>query len=198
MLEIIRELGLVQVYTGKGKGKTTAALGLAMRAVGHGFRVHMIQFMKGRSYAGELIAAHRLAPGFTISQFGRGCRIGSLIQQGYKKCSACGDCFVKDRGTNEEDIEVALAGISQAWKFIKNNDCDILILDEIGNTLRYGIVKPEQVIEMIRCKPRGMELILTGRGVPDEILEVADLITEMTEVKHPYKKGLTSRRGIEY
>jgi cob(I)alamin adenosyltransferase len=95
-MEIINELGLIQVYTGEGKGKTTASLGLAMRAVGHGFRVHMIQFMKGRSYSGELTSACHLAPLFTMSQFGRGCRIGALIRQGYKKCVACGDCFIKN------------------------------------------------------------------------------------------------------
>lgn len=194
----IKELGLVQVFTGKGKGKTTAALGLAMRAVGHGFRVHMIQFMKGRCYAGELTTANRLFPHFTISQFGRGCRIASLIKQGYKKCTACGDCFIKDRGATPDDVEHALLGMHEAGEFLVKGACDILILDEIGNVLRYNLVTPEQVADLIKNKPQDIELVLTGRGIPQEIMDLADLVTEMNEVKHPFKKGVTSRRGVEY
>lgn len=197
-MEVIKELGLVQVYTGEGKGKTTAVLGLALRAVGHGFRVHMIQFMKGRSYAGEIVAAQKLSPNFSLAQFGRGCRISSLIQQGYRKCTGCGDCFVKDRGAGKEDLEMAQMGLEQAWEYINNKGCDILILDEIGNALRYGLVTTEQVLDLIKNKPQDMELVLTGRGVPQEILQVADLVTEMKEIKHPFKAGVSSRRGIEY
>ncbi len=197
-MHIIKEFGLVQVYTGEGKGKTTAALGLAVRAVGHGFRVHMIQFMKGRCYAGELSVANKLAPLFTISQFGRGCKIASLIRQGYKKCTGCGDCFVKDRGPQKEDLEHAQLGLQEALDFMKGNACDILILDEIGNALRYKLVTVKQVIDLIKIKPPNMELVLTGRGIPEEICELADLVTEMKAAKHPFKKGVSSRRGIEY
>lgn len=197
-MPIINELGLIHVYTGKGKGKTTAALGLGFRAAGHGFRVHMIQFMKGRSYAGELTAANKLSPLFTISQFGRGCRIGSLIKQGYKKCNACGDCFIKDRGVNEEDLEYTGFALQEARDYMLAEACDMLLLDEIGNALRYKLVTVEQVIDLIKLKPEKVELILTGRGIPEEILQLADLVTEMTEIKHPYKKGIASRRGVEY
>ena len=197
-MNVIRELGLIQVYTGEGKGKTTAALGLGLRAAGHGFRVHMIQFMKGRGYTGELIAVKNLAPNFTLAQFGRECRISSLIRDGHKKCEGCGDCFVKDRGAAKEDVELARKGLQQAWEYVNNKGCDILILDEIGNALRYGLVTTDQVMELIEKKPREMELVLTGRGVPQEIFAAADLVTEMKEIKHPYKNGVSSRRGIEY
>ncbi len=197
-MQIIKEFGLVQVYTGEGKGKTTAALGLAVRAVGHGFRVHVIQFMKGRCYAGELTVANRLAPLLTISQFGRGCKIAALIRQGYKKCTGCGECFVKDRGPDKEDLEHAQLGLQEALDFINDGACDVLILDEIGNALRYRLVTTKQVVDLIKSKPHNMELILTGRGIPEEIIELADLVTEMKAVKHPFKKGITSRRGIEY
>ncbi|HWI54927.1 MAG TPA: cob(I)yrinic acid a,c-diamide adenosyltransferase [Desulfobacteria bacterium] len=197
-MEIIRELGLVQVYTGEGKGKTTASLGLAFRAVGHGFRVHMIQFMKGRGYAGELVSARRLSPELTISQYGRNCTISAEIQQGYKKCTGCGDCFVKDRGINPEDIRLAESALEEARDFLKNKKCDILILDEIGNTFRYDLVKTDTILELIKTKPRDVELILTGRGMPSEICDAADLVTEMREIKHPFNSGISSRRGIEY
>lgn len=198
MESIIKELGLVQVYTGTGKGKTTAALGLAVRAAGHGFRVHMIQFMKGRGYTGELISARKLLPNFTISQFGRKCPSRSDIQKGYQKCNKCGDCFVKDRELNEMDVELANQAWQLAWEDINQKKCDILILDEIGNVLRYGLITTDKVLELIKGKPKDMELVLTGRGVPQEIYEVADLVTEMKEIKHPLKKGISSRRGVEY
>lgn len=197
-MDVIKELGLVQVYTGEGKGKTTAALGLAMRAVGHGFRVHIIQFLKGRNYAGEIFTTQKLAPNLTIAQFGRGCRISALIQQGFKKCMGCGDCFIKDRGVDREDGGYVNMAMTQAWDFINNRNCDILILDEIGNAMRYGLVTSGQLLEMIKAKPADMELILTGRGIPQEIMDAADLVTEMKMVKHPYKNGVSSRRGIEY
>jgi len=197
-MQVINELGLIHVYTGKGKGKTTAALGLGFRAAGHGFRVHMIQFMKGRCYSGELTAAQRLTPLFTISQFGRGCRIGSLIKQGYKKCNGCGDCFIKDRGATKDDFEHTQLAMQEALDFMQGAKSDLLILDEIGNALRYNLVTIEQVKDLIKAKPEKTEMVLTGRGIPDEILELADLVTEMKELKHPYKKGISSRRGVEY
>lgn len=197
-MDVIRELGLVQVYTGEGKGKTTAALGLAFRAVGHGFRVHMIQFMKGRGYAGELISAQKLLPHFTISQFGRSCENSEEIRQGTKKCTGCRNCFTKSRGTDQRDFELSDMALAEAVSYIIDNKCDILILDEIGNALRYGLVSTERVLDIIKKKPKKMELILTGRGVTPEILTAADLVTEMKEIKHPFKQGITSRRGIEY
>jgi cob(I)alamin adenosyltransferase len=197
-MPIIDEFGLIHVYTGRGKGKTTAALGLGLRAVGHGYRVHMIQFMKGRCYSGELSSVQKLSPQFTLSQFGRGCRIGVLIKQGYRKCNACGDCFIKDRGATGDDVEYARLGLEEAQEYMQEGKCNMLILDEIGNALRYNLITVEDLQAFLKTKPAKMELVLTGRGVPDEILAQADLVTEMNEVKHPYKKGISSRRGIEY
>lgn len=173
------ELGLIHVYTGRGKGKTTASLGLGLRAVGHGYRVHMIQFMKGRTDSGELVAVEKLAPLFTISRFG-------------------GGGFIKDNGAAAEDIELALLGMQEALDYMRKEKCDLLILDEIGNALRYNLVTVAQVKDLIKAKPAKMELVMTGRGMPEEIMEIADLVTEMTEIKHPFNKGVSSRRGVEY
>lgn len=172
-------LGLVQVYTGNGKGKTTASLGLAFRAVGQGFRVHISQFMKGRSNTGELKSAEKLAPLLTISQFGR---------QG----------FIMDSGPLPEDYELAGKAMEEAAGFLLTNEDGLLILDEILNALRYNLISLESVLKMIKEKPPGVEIVLTGRGAPPEIIDAADLVTEMTEIKHPYAQGIPSRRGIEY
>ncbi|MDT3698672.1 MAG: cob(I)yrinic acid a,c-diamide adenosyltransferase [Thermincola sp.] len=193
-----KEFGLVQVFTGAGKGKTTASLGLAMRAIGHGFRVHMIQIMKGCGYSGELAVASKLWPLFTMSQFGRRCRHAALIKQGYKKCQACMECFVKDNGATAKDLDYVQLAVNEAEEFMKNKSCDILILDEIGNVLRYKMLTIGRVLDLIREKPSDMELILTGRGMPAGIIDAADMVTEMNEVKHPFNNGVGSRRGIEY
>lgn len=192
------ERGLVQVYTGEGKGKTTAALGLAFRALGHGFRVHILQFMKGSSYAGEFLSAQRLFPYLAFSQFGRGCPHSAMIRQGLRKCDGCGDCFIKNKKPREEDYQLAATALTEAGKVIDSGEWDIVILDEIGNAFRYDLIDKSQVINMIRNKPFNTELVLTGRGIPKEILDIADLVTEMRTIKHPYQKGISSRRGIEY
>ncbi len=195
---ILNELGLVQVYTGDGKGKTTAALGLAFRAIGHGFKVQVVQFMKGSTYSGELAAAARLYPSIQITQFGLGCKYSALIRQGMMKCQGCGECFIKNRGKTREDEEMAAQAMDFVRQIMQNKGCDILILDEIGNALRYGLVTDEQVLELISNKPEKMELVMTGRGISETVQQAADLVTEIKAVKHPFKKGITSRRGIEY
>ena len=196
---IINELGLIQVYTGEGKGKTTATLGLAFRALGHGFKVHIIQFMKGNAYAGELNSAQKFFPQLIIEQFGRGCPYGALIRQGMRKCTGCGDCFLKDKKqAKAEDIQFAKMALQRAEEVIENKEIDILILDEIGNALRYDLITSQELIEFLAKKPAKLEVILTGRGIPKEILEIADLVTELKAVKHPFDNGIPSRRGIEY
>lgn len=105
---------------------------------------------------------------------------------------------MKDRGTDKEDIEMTGAALNEAWDYINNNGCDILILDEIGNAFRYGLVSTEKALELIKNKPKEMELVLTGRGIPREIYDAADLVTEMQEIKHPFRSGISSRRGSEY
>ena len=190
--------GLVQVYTGSGKGKTTAALGLALRALGHGFQVKIIQFLKGSSYAGEFLAAQRLFPQLSFTQFGRGCPYSALIRQGQRECSGCGECFIKNRKPLPEDYQMAAIAMAEAEQAITGDRWDVVILDEIGNAFRYGLVEPDAVVSLIEKKPPTVELVLTGRGMPRQVIDAADLVTEMQAVKHPWEKGIRSRRGIEY
>ena len=169
---------MVQVYTGNGKGKTTAALGLAMRAIGQGLKVHMIQFMKGNIDYGELKTARRLAPDLTITQMGR-------------------ESFVDRDNPDEVDREWARKGMDLAWGLMEKGDLDVLILDEINVAVDFKLVAQEEVLSLIRRKPAGLELVLTGRYAPVEIVKAADLVTEMLEIKHYYYRGIESRRGFE-
>jgi cob(I)alamin adenosyltransferase len=173
----IKHQGLVQVYTGKGKGKTSAALGLGLRAAGHGFRVCMIQFMKGQIYYGELEAV-KLIPNFTIRQFGR-------------------PDFVDRTNLDPQDIELARAGLAQAREVMESGKVDFLILDEINCAIDWGLIPEEDVIELIRARPANMELVLTGRYATKRIIELADLVSEVHEIKHPYQKGIPARLGCE-
>jgi len=170
--------GYVQVYTGNGKGKTTAALGLALRAVGHGLRVYMIQFMKGSIDYGELNGAMRLAPELEIVQMGR-------------------ECFVNKRNPSAEDVKLARLGLERAREVVSARRHDIVILDEINCALDYNLIPVEEVLDLVQSRPDGMELVLTGRRAPGVIIEAADLVTEMKEVKHYYAAGVDGRIGIE-
>ena len=170
--------GMVQVYTGNGKGKTTAALGLAMRAIGQGLKVHMIQFMKGNIEYGELKTARRLAPDFTITQMGR-------------------ETFVDHDNPDEIDREWARKGMRLARELFKKEELNVLILDEINVAIDFKLVSKEEVLALIREKPDALELILTGRYAPVEIVKEADLVTEMLEIKHYYHQGIESRKGFE-
>ena len=170
--------GLIQVYTGNGKGKTTAALGQGLRAAGHGLRVTMIQFMKGKINYGELEAL-RAVDGFTLEQFGL-------------------PTFVKKGAPSPEDLRLAAEGFARAEQLLREGSVDVLILDEINVAVDYGLLTLEQVLGLIEAKPPQVELILTGRYAPPEILERADLVSEVREVKHPYAAGVQAREGIEY
>jgi cob(I)alamin adenosyltransferase len=172
------EKGLVQVYTGNGKGKTTAAFGLALRAVGRGLRVCIIQFIKGGFDYGELYAIDRL-PGLKLKAYGRG-------------------KFVNGKNPDKVDMDLAEEALRTAEKAIKDSECDIVILDEVNVALNLKLIKIENVLNLIRNKPAQVELVLTGRNAPSEIVQAADLVTEMVEVKHPYSKGFHARKGIEY
>ncbi len=192
------ERGLVQVYSGDGKGKTTAALGLALRAAGHELNVFIIQFMKGVSYSGELLSIPRLAPFIKIKSFGRGCPHAAAIRSGYSKCTGCGECFIKPGETSESDVKTANLAIELAEKVIMSDEYDLVILDEVVNALHYNLVTIEQLETIVGNKPKLVEIVLTGRDVPQEIKEIADLVTEMKMIKHPFEKGIDSRWGIEY
>jgi cob(I)alamin adenosyltransferase len=171
------EKGYVHVYTGPGKGKTTAALGLGLRAAGAGFKVHMVQFMKGRRYS-EIDAIEYL-PNFTISQHGR-------------------DEFVSKEKPEKIDIDLAKKGFTHAKNLIKNGKHDMIILDEINVAVDYNLIPLDDVVKLIEEKPEKLELVLTGRYAHPEIVKSADVVTEMLEINHPYQQGLESRKGIDY
>ena len=188
------KLGLVHVYTGNGKGKTTASLGLALRASGHGMKVLIIQFMKGGKHIGELMAIGERLPNIELSQFGKPCTYSDLLKKGLAECGNCRDCFL----TEEEEKEKAEAGMRAAEEASKSASYDILILDEINIVLSKKVIPVERALDLIKNKSPTTELILTGRNAPSEIIQVADFVTEMVEVKHPIVKGVFGRRGIEY
>ncbi len=169
--------GLVQIYTGDGKGKTTAALGLALRAAGRGLKVFIAQFAKGMFY-GELEALKRFAPQIILRQYGR-------------------RCFIHDE-PDEQDIRLARKGWEEVVEIQRLGEHDILIADEIGIALHYKLISLAEVQELIRSKPSSLELILTGRKIPEELYPMADLVTEMREIKHYYQQGVQARKGIEY
>jgi len=170
--------GLVQVYTGHGKGKTSAALGLALRAIGQGLKVYMIQFIKGGFDYGELHAIRQLS-NFELKSFGSG-------------------KFIKEKPPKEEDIVYAREAFELAEKIVVSGEHDIVILDEVNVALDLELLEVKDVVKLAKNKPKHVELVLTGRYAPLEIIEVADLVTEMKEIKHPYQKGTPPRKGIEY
>jgi cob(I)alamin adenosyltransferase len=171
------ERGCVQVYTGNGKGKTTAALGLAFRAAGRGLRVCMFQFIKGGGQYGEHLMAEKLAPLLTIIQSGRP-----------------GWVNTKDI---TEDRQVAQDALVQATQLLMSGEYDLMILDEINGAVGYGLIDVAQVLELIRLKPEHVELVLTGRNAAEQVIAAADLVTEMREIKHYYSAGVPARTGIE-
>ncbi len=171
------EQGLIQVYTGNGKGKTTAALGLALRAVGRGLKVCMIQFMKGGGPYGEHLAASRLAPLLTIIQTGR-------------------EGWVNRDNPDPEDKRLAQGALELAAKALAG-EYDLVILDEVNGAVAFGLVTVDEVLSLMERKPAYVELVLTGRNADERIVAAADLVTEMREIKHYYRKGVPSRVGIE-
>ena len=172
------EKGLVMVLTGNGKGKTTSALGQALRAIGHGFKVSMIQFMKGRKY-GEIIAAEKYLPEFKVENFGL-------------------DSFVMKDNPAPVDIELAQKGLERARDLIMSEKYDMVILDEINVALDFKLISLEETLALIKNKPPKLNLILTGRYVPPEIVEIADMVSEVKEIKHHYASGIKDRAGIEF
>jgi len=192
------EKGLIQVYTGDSKGKTTAALGLILRAVGHGFYACMIQFLKGGAYTGELFAAQRLYPNFTIRQYGITCPHSALIRQGEAGCNNCGKCFTEKGKDTEENRNLANLAFKAAEEAVQSGDYDIVVLDEINHAFHLGLLPVADVLALLAGKPEQVEVVLTGRHAQPEIIAAADLVTEMRIIKHPFQKGIKSRRGIEY
>jgi len=170
--------GYIQVYTGDGKGKTTAALGLALRAAGYKHKVYIGQFLKGQEY-GELLSAKKLSPYITIEQFGR---------KGFIHVT---------KDPDEEDIKRAKRGLNKCLEAMLSRKYRIIILDEINVAVDLNLITEEKVHEFIDKRPEDVEIILTGRYAPPSFLKRADLVTEMKEKKHYYKKGVKAREGIE-
>ncbi len=171
------EKGLIQVYTGNGKGKTTAAIGLGLRATGEGLNVYMIQFMKGRRYS-EVDAIEKI-PNFTLVQYGR-------------------DEFVSKEKPDQIDIDLAKKGFNHAKKIINEGKFDIVILDEINVAVDFNLIPLKELVKLIEEKPKHIELILTGRYAHPEIVRMSDLVSEILEIKHPYQNGVQSRKGIDW
>lgn len=201
-------LGLVQVYTGNGKGKTSIALGIALRAIGQNLKVYIVQFLKGGAYTGEFIAATNFLPQIRIKQFGKQCikEKKQLKLEGANgfphlnyvredvECGECRECFLND---NEQKM-LAIEAFEHAKGVVNSGDYDLVVLDEINNCMDKTLVNVDAVLELIKNKPANVELVLTGRNAPKEIIDAADLVTSMDEVKHPMQKGVLGRRGVEY
>src|ERR1035441_2261028 len=172
--------GLIIVNTGPGKGKTTAAMGTALRAVGNGMRVLMVQFLKGSWHYGELDAVEAFGDKFVLKQMGRG--------------------FVKVGGaeTDPEDIRLVEAAWAEARAAIDSGEWDMVVLDEINYAISYGMLDAAMVAEALRSRPEMVHVILTGRNAHPLLVELADTVTEMREVKHAYQKGILAQRGIEF
>lgn len=172
--------GLIIVYTGNGKGKTTAAMGTALRAVGQGFKVLMLQFIKGTWKYGELESIKRLGPDFKIEPLGKG--------------------FIRSNSKlSENEIK---ENISESWERVKSeimsNKYDMIILDEINYVVSYGLLPVDELLTLLDNKPDSLHVVLTGRDVHEKIIERADLVTEMKEIKHPFAKGIKAQKGIEF
>ena len=172
--------GLILINTGPGKGKTTAAMGTALRAVGNGLRVLMLQFLKGSWHYGELDAVKAFGDQFVMKQMGRG--------------------FVKVGGaeTDPEDIRMVEEAWEEARQAILSGEWDMVILDEINYAISYGMLDPAKVVETLKSRPPMVHVILTGRNAHPSLVEIADTVTEMREIKHAYQKGILAQRGIEY
>jgi cob(I)alamin adenosyltransferase len=172
--------GLIIVNTGPGKGKTTAAMGTALRAVGNGMKVLMLQFLKGSWHYGELDAVKAFGDNFVMKQMGRG--------------------FVKVGGaeTDPEDVRLVEEAWREAESAIMSGQWDLVVLDEINYAITYGMLDPAKVVETLKRKPERVHVILTGRNAHPTIIELADTVTEMKQVKHAYEKGVMAQRGIEY
>lgn len=172
--------GLIIVNTGPGKGKTTAAMGTAFRAVGNGMKVLMLQFLKGSWHYGELDAAKAFGDNFIMKQMGRG--------------------FVKVGGaeTDPEDIKLVEEAWEESRREILSGKWDLIVLDEINYAISYGMLDPQKVVETLQQRPPMLHVILTGRNAHPSIIEAADTVTEMKQIKHAYEQGILAQRGIEY
>jgi len=173
--------GFVIVYTGKGKGKTTAALGMALRAVGHDYKTCMIQFIKGSWHYGEMTSSKRLEPEFELTAVGKGF-VGIL----------------DDKDPRDAHQKIAQEAIEISKEKILSEKYDIVILDEVNYAVNLGLIKIGQILDLIKIKPPKLTLVLTGNYAKQEVIDLADLVTEMKEIKHPFQRGIRARKGIDF
>ena len=172
------ERGLLIVHTGKGKGKSTAAFGMVFRAIGHGFKVGVVQFVKGAWSTGERDVLDKFPDQVTIKAMGEG--------------------FTWDTQDRQRDLAAARGAWEMAKELIADESYKLILLDELNIVLRYDYLPLDEVLEVLRNKPRDTHVIVTGRNAKDEIIELADLVTEMTEIKHPFRAGVKAQAGIEF
>jgi cob(I)alamin adenosyltransferase len=177
----VEENGLTIVYTGKGKGKTTAALGIALRATGYEKKTCMIQFIKGSWHYGEMHSSKRLEPEFEMVAVGKGF-VG----------------IMDDKSPKEDHENIAKEAVRISNEKIQSGNYDIVILDEINYAVNLKLVSVEDVLDIIKSKPKGVDLILTGNYAREEVIEASDLVTEMREIKHPFQKGIKAKKGIDF
>jgi cob(I)alamin adenosyltransferase len=171
--------GLISIFTGDGKGKTTAAIGNVIRAAGHGLRVFIISFMKGKDYIQSENVILSQLPNVKIATFGQ---VG----------------WIKKENINDTHKNQAISALATAKSAISNGEYDIIVLDEINVAIYYGLINIRDVLELIKEKPKQVDVILTGRHADPRLIQMADLVTDMKMVKHPYTKGIEARQGIDY
>ena len=180
-MEFMEKDGLTIVYTGKGKGKTTAALGIALRAAGYRKKICMIQFIKGSWHYGEMDSSKRLEPEFEMIAVGKGF-VG----------------IIDDKNPKEDHRRIAKEAVRISNEKIQSGDYDIVILDEINYAVNLDLISVNDVLNIIKTKPGGVHLVLTGNYARDEVIEIADLVTEMREIKHPFQRGIKAKKGIDF
>ncbi len=176
-----KERGLLIVYTGDGKGKTTAALGMIIRAVGYGWKISIMQFIKGSWKYGEMDGLKRLEPEVELNIMGEGF-VG----------------IIDDDKSYEEHREAALKAYHLALDKIKSNEFNLVILDELNVAVSLGLITPDELKELVKQRPEKLHLVLTGRSANSWLIENADLVTEMKEIKHPYQKGIMAQKGVDF
>ena len=175
------EKGLVIVYTGNGKGKTTAALGMALRAIGYDHKVCMLQFIKGSWHYGEMDSSKKLEPNLELIAVGKGF-VGIL----------------DDNSPKEEHMKYAAEALKICREKIFSEKYDVVILDEVNYAINLELISIEDIIKLIKEKPDDLDLVLSGNHAKNEIIELADLVTEMKEIKHPFKSGIKAKKGIDF
>ena len=180
-MEHKKDKGLILVYTGNGKGKTTAALGTTIRAIGYGWKTYILQFVKGSWHYGEIDGIKALEPDVVMEQMGRGF---------YK--------ILDDNLPEEEHKKAARAALKHARDVMNSGDYQLVILDELNNAVDLDLLQIEDVIALLKDKPGKLNVIVTGRNAKPELIEIADLVTEMKEIKHPFQQGIKARKGIDY